>query len=114
MKRSLSTARDFAEAIVETVREPLLVFATDLRVEAATASFYEKFRVTKKETVGRHISELGHRQWDIPRLRKLLKQSKRRTARSMISWWTTSSRTSANAACWSTPCGCAARARGGP
>ena len=76
VKRSLTVAqeaRDFSEAIVTTVREPLLVLTADLCVTAANRSFFEKFHVAKKETIGHHIYELGNRQWDIPRLHKLLK-----------------------------------------
>jgi PAS domain S-box-containing protein len=60
------------EDIVETVREPLLVLASDLRVLSANRSFYESFKVTPNETVGNLIYDLGNRQWDIPRLRTLL------------------------------------------
>ena len=76
VKRSLTVAqeaRDFSEAIVATVREPLLVLTANLRVETANRSFFEKFHVTKKETIGQYIYELGNRQWDIPRLHQLLK-----------------------------------------
>jgi len=75
-KRRLKVARetrDYAEAIIETVRDPLLVLTADLRIEAANRSFYEQFHVTKKGTVGHRLYELGNRQWDIPRLRQLLK-----------------------------------------
>lgn len=67
-------ALKYVEAIVETVREPLVVLDSDLRVISANQSFYKIFRVDKAETVGRHIYELGNRQWDIPELRKLLER----------------------------------------
>jgi PAS domain S-box-containing protein len=60
------------EDIVETVREPLIVLDSDLRVLSANRSFYESFKVTPNETVGNLIYNLGNRQWDIPRLRNLL------------------------------------------
>ncbi len=65
-------ARDFAESIVATVREPLVVLDTNLRVVAANQSFYRTFQVSPAETAGRPIYELGNRQWDIPQLRALL------------------------------------------
>ncbi|MDI6831137.1 MAG: MEDS domain-containing protein [Actinomycetota bacterium] len=65
-------AREFAEAIVETVREPLLVLDADLRVVSANRSFYRTFQVGAEETVGRLVYELGDREWDIPELRGLL------------------------------------------
>ncbi|MCS6906330.1 MAG: PAS domain S-box protein [Anaerolineales bacterium] len=67
-------ARRYAEAIIETVREALLVLDADLRVVSANRSFYRLFRVTPEETVGRYVYELGNRQWNIPALRKLLEE----------------------------------------
>ena len=65
-------ARLLAEAIVETVREPLLVLNAELRVQSANRSFYQTFQVTQEETQNLLIYELGDHQWDIPRLRHLL------------------------------------------
>jgi two-component system CheB/CheR fusion protein len=70
----MKTARAFAEAVVDTVREPLLVLDGDLRVVSANRSFYKAFKVREKETADHHIYELGNRQWDIPRLRELLEK----------------------------------------
>jgi len=68
----LREARHYAESIVETVRQPLLILTEDLRVEFANAAFYEIFGVALEETQGRRIYELGNSQWDIPQLRRLL------------------------------------------
>lgn len=65
-------ARKFAESIVDTVREPLIVLDSTLRVVSVSRSFYEKFLVTPEETVGRPIYDLGNKQWDIPKLKELL------------------------------------------
>jgi two-component system CheB/CheR fusion protein len=67
-------ARDMAEAIVDTVREPLIVLDGALHVVSASRSFYRRFQVAQEETLGRPIYELGNRQWDIPALRKLLEK----------------------------------------
>jgi two-component system CheB/CheR fusion protein len=67
-------ALDYFQNIVETVREPLVVLDCDLRVQGASRSFYQTFKVTREETEGRLIYELGDRQWDIPALRKLLEE----------------------------------------
>jgi PAS domain S-box-containing protein len=67
-------ALDYFQNIVETVREPLVILDSDLRVTGASRSFYRAFRVTKEETEGRLIYELGDRQWDIPALRTLLEE----------------------------------------
>lgn len=65
-------ARDYAENIVETVREPLMVLDGNLKMVSASRSFFNSFRVTSLETVGKYIYELGNHQWDIPRLREML------------------------------------------
>ncbi len=62
------------EDIVETVREPLIVLDSDLRVFSANRSFYKSFKVTPEETIGNLIYDLGNRQWDIPKLRTLLEE----------------------------------------
>jgi two-component system CheB/CheR fusion protein len=67
-------ATNFAEAIVETVRQPLLILDTDLKVVAANPAFYRHFRTRPEETSGVQIYELGNHQWDIPKLRRLLEQ----------------------------------------
>jgi len=62
----------YAQDIVDTVREPLLMLDTTLRVISANRAFYQTFRVTPEETENRLIYELGNGQWDIPDLRTLL------------------------------------------
>jgi PAS domain S-box-containing protein len=64
----------YNESIVETVREPLIVLAPDLRVIKANRSFYETFHATPEETDGRFIYSIGEHAWDIPALRKLLEE----------------------------------------
>lgn len=68
----LRESRDYAQAIVETVREPLLVLNLDLQAITANRSFYETFQVTPTETEQRLIFDLGNRQWNIPQLRSRL------------------------------------------
>jgi len=63
---------DFAEAIVETVREPLVILNQNLEVLKANRTFYETFQAAREETEGRLIYDLGNRQWNIPKLRELL------------------------------------------
>ena len=70
----LQNACAFAEAIVNTVREPLVVLDQDLRVVAASRSFYRTFKVGPGETEGRLLYELGDGVWDIPKLRSLLEK----------------------------------------
>jgi signal transduction histidine kinase/DNA-binding response OmpR family regulator len=68
----LTAIETYAQNIVDTVREPLLILDTTLRVRSANRTFYETFRVSEKETEDRLIYRLGNGQWDIPALRTLL------------------------------------------
>jgi two-component system, chemotaxis family, CheB/CheR fusion protein len=70
----LQEARDFADAIVETIREPLLVLDVDLWVQRANQAFYQCFQVEPAETERRHLFDLGEGQWSIPALRTLLEE----------------------------------------
>lgn len=70
--REIEHERVLAEAIVDTVREPLIVLDRDLRVVSASRSFYRTFAMESRNTLGRMFYELGDGQWDIPALRKLL------------------------------------------
>lgn len=70
----LDVAREFADSIVETIREPLLILDSDLKVERANAVFYKSFNLTAPETEKHHIYNLAGGQWDIPRLRVLLEK----------------------------------------
>jgi two-component sensor histidine kinase/PAS domain-containing protein len=70
--RSPQEEQHYAEAIVRTVRQPLLVLADSFVVEAANPAFYRTFQVRPEETEGRPIHELGNGQWNIPALRELL------------------------------------------
>lgn len=63
---------EYAESIVETVHEPLVVLDANLRVISANRSFYQTFKVTAEETERQLIYKLGNHQWDIPKLRELL------------------------------------------
>ena len=64
--------QDYAQNIVDTVREPLLILDATLRVHSANRAFYHTFHVSPVETEGHLIYELGNGQWDIPDLRTLL------------------------------------------
>ncbi len=73
-EQALRDALAFAESIIDTVRDPLLVLDSDLRVVSGSREFYRTFGVTKQDTEGRLIYELGNHEWDIPRLRALLEE----------------------------------------
>jgi chemotaxis protein methyltransferase CheR len=68
----IEDAQTLAQAIVDTIHEPLLVLDSALRVLAASRSFYETFQVAPDDTLDCLLYDLGDGQWDIPALRLLL------------------------------------------
>ncbi|MBW4678265.1 MAG: PAS domain-containing protein [Desmonostoc geniculatum HA4340-LM1] len=75
IKRSavqLRGSRDYAEAIVDTVRESLVVLDTELRVVSANRSFYEMFQVSAAQTEKHLIFEISNGEWNLELLRSLL------------------------------------------
>ena len=73
-KQAASERTEFAENIVRTVREPLLVLDHDLRVVMANRAFLGLFRVKREETEGQVFKNLGRHEWDISVLEDLLKK----------------------------------------
>ncbi len=70
----LELALAYAENIIATLREPFVVLDNNLQIRTANAAFYRGFHVTKEETEGQFVYDLGNGQWNIPRLRALLSQ----------------------------------------
>ncbi len=70
----LAEARRYAESIVDTAREAIIVLDEDLKVVSANRTFYRQFKVGPEQTQGRFLYDLGNRQWDIPKLRELLEE----------------------------------------
>ena len=68
----IAEARDYAEAIVETVRDPLLALSGDLRVRSANPAFHQTFGISAADTIGHLVYELADGQWNVPGLRTLL------------------------------------------
>jgi two-component system CheB/CheR fusion protein len=69
---AVQLARELAESVVDTIRDPLLVLDGELQVVSANRAFYQYFQVMVADTIGRKIYDLGNNQWDIPALRELL------------------------------------------
>jgi two-component system, chemotaxis family, CheB/CheR fusion protein len=70
----LRLARDYAQSIVDTVREPLVVLNGSFQVISASQSFYQTFGGNPEDIRGRSLYEIGNRQWDVPTLRDLLER----------------------------------------
>jgi two-component system CheB/CheR fusion protein len=71
-ERQLLESKYYAESIIDSLHEPLLVLTSDHSVVSANPAFYRHFNVEASATIGRKIYELGNRQWNIPELRTLL------------------------------------------
>ena len=72
LNEQVTEARDYAEAIIATIHEPMLILEKDLRVKSANKSFYDTFGVKEEHTEGVLLYDLGNKQWNIPGLRELL------------------------------------------
>ncbi len=76
----LAETRLFAESIVETIREPLLVLDSELRVIRANRPFYQTFQLTSEGTLNRFLGDVGNGQWRrqglLRQFRKLVEQDK--------------------------------------
>ena len=73
-EEALRDAQVYAQSIVATVRQPLVVLDGELRVVSANRAFYETFHVKPRDTENRLLYDLGDRQWDVPKLRTLLEE----------------------------------------
>jgi two-component system CheB/CheR fusion protein len=67
-------SRQFAENIIDSVRDPMVVLDGGLRVVSMSRAFMETFQVEAGQTRGKLLYELGNGQWDIARLRNLLRE----------------------------------------
>ena len=72
--KEIQRALDYANAIVATVRAPLLIMDGELRVETANRAYYDTFGARPEDTEGRLLYELGSGQWDVPALRTALEE----------------------------------------
>lgn len=71
----LKDALAYANGIINTIREPLVVLYPELIIKSVNKAFYTTFKTDPKETVGKRIFNLGNGQWDIPLLKKLLEDT---------------------------------------
>jgi two-component system, chemotaxis family, CheB/CheR fusion protein len=70
----LNLSRLYAESIVTTIREPLIILNKELKVRSANSAFYEKFQVKEDDTEGKLLFELGNGQWNTPVLKEMLEK----------------------------------------
>jgi two-component system CheB/CheR fusion protein len=73
-RKSIEKARNFAENVLETINEPLVVLNANLQVVMANPAFYKTFKVKPAQVVKKPIFEVGGRQWDIPEFKQALQK----------------------------------------
>jgi two-component system CheB/CheR fusion protein len=74
LSQDIQLAREYADNIIDTIRESLLILDKDLKVLSANRSFYKMFKTVSEKTVGKFIYELDDKKWELPELRELLEQ----------------------------------------
>jgi len=67
-------AREYAEAVFNTVREPLVVLDGELRIQRTNPAFTVMFQISKGDVEGRRLYELAGGSWSLPRLKTLLEE----------------------------------------
>lgn len=72
---ALESARNYANAIIETLRQPLIVLNFELQVITANRAFYETFQMTAAQVERQSIFDLGRGDWDMPKMRSLLNET---------------------------------------
>jgi len=73
-KRNFQTFIEAFNNVMGSIREPLIVLDSGLKVVKANRSFYQTFSVKPDETEGVLMYDLGNRQWNIPKLKELLEK----------------------------------------
>ncbi|MFV8373900.1 ATP-binding protein [Flavobacterium sp. LB1P71] len=76
----LAEAYEYAEAIIGTIHETMLILDKDFYIKSASNSFYKQHSITKEETEGKHLFELENGQWNIPELDELLNNTNAKKA----------------------------------
>ena len=72
IQENLRKSGDFSRAIIETVRDPLVVLDQDLAINTANHAFFRLFALPGDAVLGKRIYHLNQGQWDIPELKRLL------------------------------------------
>ena len=74
LNEQLTLERNFSDAIIDTLHEPLIVLDNQMRIKTCNKAFYKTFLVNEAETEGKLIFELGNGQWNAPGLRTMLEK----------------------------------------
>ena len=74
LSRNIQYTNDYADNIINTIKESLITLDNDLKVLSANQSFYKMFDLSSRDTIGKFIYELDNKNWEVPELRELLEQ----------------------------------------
>lgn len=72
LQRETANAREFAESVISTVREPMLVLDGRFMIISASRSFSRIFATPADAVIGENLFSIQNRQWDVPELRQLI------------------------------------------
>jgi two-component system CheB/CheR fusion protein len=73
-QEQLISTRNYAESIIQTIREPLIIIKKDFTIKSANPSFYKYFNTNENDTENHSFFEIGDCHWNIPELKdKILK-----------------------------------------
>jgi two-component system CheB/CheR fusion protein len=70
----LVALRNYAESIIRTLREPIIIIDKYFMVQSCNPSYYNYFLATEQETENQSLFEIGNRIWDRPELRDTLRR----------------------------------------
>ncbi len=73
----MRAATEYTDAMMQVIREPILVLDADLRVRRVNQSFCSAFGLEQKDVTGRLLWELGEPGWATPEVRSRLEDSER-------------------------------------
>jgi two-component system CheB/CheR fusion protein len=73
-QEQLISMRNYAESVVKTIREPLIILDKDFVIKSGNPAFYKYFNTTENEIEGNSLFEIGNCQWEIPEFRELLQK----------------------------------------
>jgi len=71
---AIQDALAYAESIIDTIQEPLVILDSYQKVKKVNHAFYKTFKIPIEDTKDRSLYELGNGLWNIPRLKELLEE----------------------------------------
>lgn len=72
IQEKMQSALNYAEDIINTVQEPLLILDQKLFVTSANQAFYETFKLEESDIEGIKLDKINGGNWDVPTLLEML------------------------------------------